>query len=220
MKPISLHYFTGLMEKVIYVFHGNGNPCKMMIFITIIQPKIHEHCFYFKLFFTSKQFLSGHNSQKQSHIFFNINNMFKNSFTNCLFRSSRTFFLISFRSSGTFLKNHETFSGAATNKKICSEAAAQNFTVTAHTLCEDFHGLSMFMKNIIDGWLKNFVQKSNAVILLNLHRFVESLFNPKFLAPILRIFGNFSIFLLAAKLWSGAFGPVLETLSGILSLPE
>ena len=49
MKAIGLNYFTGQMEKVIYVFHGNGNSF-YMIFITIIQPKIHKHCFYFELF--------------------------------------------------------------------------------------------------------------------------------------------------------------------------
>ena len=76
------------------------------------------------------------------------------------------------------------------------------------------------MKNIFDGWLKNFVQESKAVILLQLHRFIEPLLNPKSLAPILGIWGKFSISLLATKLYAGAFGPVLETSSGILSLPK
>ena len=70
------------------------------------------------------------------------------------------------------------------------------------------------------GWLKNFLQESNAGILLHIHRFLEALFNPKSLAPILGILGNISIFLLATKLCAGTFGPVLETSSGILSLPE
>ena len=77
---------------------------------------------------------------------------------------------------------------------MCSEAAAQIFTVAVHNWYEDFHGLLRVMKKIFDGWLKNFLQESNAVILLHLHKFVESL------APILGIFGNFSIFLLATNL--------------------
>ena len=76
------------------------------------------------------------------------------------------------------------------------------------------------MKNIFDGWCKNFVQESNAVILLHLRRSVESPSDPKSLAPILGIVGNFSIFLHAAKLCVGAFGPVLQKSSGILSPPE
>ena len=43
------------------------------------------------------------------------------------------------------------------------------------------------MKNIFDGWLKDLVQESNAVILLHLHRLVETLFYPKSLAPLLGI---------------------------------
>ena len=68
MKPISLHYLTGLMKKVAYIFHGSGDSFNM-IFITINQPKIHKHL-YFKLFFTSKYFLSEHNFKKQLHIFY------------------------------------------------------------------------------------------------------------------------------------------------------
>ena len=52
------------------------------------------------------------------------------------------------------------FSGAATHllkhKKYLPEAAAQIFTVAAqniHTLREDFHNLSMFMKISMMGWL-------------------------------------------------------------------
>ena len=61
---------TGQMKKVVYIFHGNGDSFNMMIFITIIQPKIHKYHLYFKLFFTSKYFLSGHNSKKKLRIFF------------------------------------------------------------------------------------------------------------------------------------------------------
>ena len=88
--------------------------------------------------------------------------------------------------------------------------------------CTNFHSCSTkkfvwwfswpikVMKNIFDGWCKNFVQESNAVIL---RRFVESPSDPKSLASILGIVGNFSIFLHAAKLCVGAFGPVLEIIS-------
>ena len=61
---MSLNYFTDQIKKVIYVFHSNGNSLDMMIFITIVQPKIHKSngfrkyvsivfilsCFYFKIF--------------------------------------------------------------------------------------------------------------------------------------------------------------------------
>ena len=61
---ISLNYFTSHIKKVIYVFHGNWDSFDM-IFITVIQPKIHKSngllkrrisdmfpsCFYFNLFF-------------------------------------------------------------------------------------------------------------------------------------------------------------------------
>ena len=123
---------------MIHVFHSNEDSFDM-IFITIIQPKIHKgngflricfQCFYFNLFSLQNNFLSGHNSKKQSHIFFlseavikylsrsshmlNIE-MFLESATQsstyskticCTFsfRSSRS--LISFRSSHTFFKKH------------------------------------------------------------------------------------------------------------------
>ena len=81
------------MKKVIYVFHGNGNSFNM-IFITIIQPKTHKHRFYFKLFhFKIFLRLGGHNSKKKLHIFFQK-------------QSHILFFLISFRSSRTFLKKN------------------------------------------------------------------------------------------------------------------
>ena len=138
MKPISLNYLTGHIKKMIHVFHSNEDSFDM-IFITIIQPKIHKgngflricfQCFYFNLFSLQNNFLSGHNSKKQSHIFFlseavikylsrsshmlNIE-MFLESATQsstyskticCTFsfRSSRS--LISFRSSHTFFKKH------------------------------------------------------------------------------------------------------------------
>ena len=76
------------------------------------------------------------------------------------------------------------------------------------------------MKNIFDGWLRNFVQESNTVIPLDLHRFVEPLFGSHSLAPFLGFFGNFLIFLLATKLCADAFWHVLETSSVIPSLPE
>ena len=46
-----------------YIFHGNEDSFDMMIFTTIIQPKIHKHHLYFNLFFTSKYFLSRHDSK-------------------------------------------------------------------------------------------------------------------------------------------------------------
>ena len=118
MKPITLNYFTGQMKKVIYVFHGNGNSFNM-IFITIIQPKTHKHRFYFKLFhFKIFLRLGGHNSKKKLHIFFQK-------------QSHILFFLISFRSSRTFLKKkHEIFPEAAThllrNKKYELHISFQN----------------------------------------------------------------------------------------------
>ena len=42
IKPIGLNYFTGQIKKTIHVFHSNGNSFNMMIFISIIQPKIHK----------------------------------------------------------------------------------------------------------------------------------------------------------------------------------
>ena len=63
-----------------------------------------------------------------------------------MFKSNRTFFLISFRSSHTFLKKHRNILRSSHTKKICSGTAAKIFTVTAHTLCEDFHSLSIVMK--------------------------------------------------------------------------
>ena len=47
-------------------------------------------------------------------------------------------------------------------KKICSEAAAQFFTVAAqniHTLREDFHSLSMVMKTSMMRWFKKLCSK-------------------------------------------------------------
>ena len=76
------------------------------------------------------------------------------------------------------------------------------------------------MKNIFDGWLRNFVQESNTVIPLDLYRFVEPLFGSHSLAPFLGFFGNFLIFLLATKLCADAFWHVLETSSVIPSLPK
>ena len=55
------------------------------------------------------------------------------------------FFLISFRSSRTFLKKHEIFSilrSSCTHKKYVQIF----FTVAAHSLHEDFHNPSMVMK--------------------------------------------------------------------------
>ena len=63
------------------------------------------------------------------------------------------------------------------------------------------------------GWLKNFAQESNAVILLHFPRFVEPLFDPKSLVQTFGFFGNFSIFLPTTKLCAGAFRPVLENIS-------
>ena len=85
-------------------------------------------------------------SEKQPHICLNTKNMFRNSCTHFLFRSSRTFYLISFRKSRTFFKKHELF----------SEAAAQFFTVAVqNTLCEDFHNLSIVMKTfLMDNFIK------------------------------------------------------------------
>ena len=82
MKIISLNYCTGHIKKGIYVFQRNGNSFGMMIFITIIQLKIHKsngfpkqricfHCFYFNLSLLQNISLSGHISKKkQLHIFF------------------------------------------------------------------------------------------------------------------------------------------------------
>ena len=60
------------------------------------------------------------------------------------------------------------------------------------------------MESVFDGLFKNFVQEPNTVILLHLHRFAETLLNPKSLTPTLDIFGNFSIFWLVTNLCSGA----------------
>ena len=76
------------MKKVIYIFHGNGDSFNM-IFITIIQPKIHNMVFILSSF-TSKYFFSGHNSKKQRHNFFQ--------------KQSHIFSQYLFRGSGTFLK--------------------------------------------------------------------------------------------------------------------
>ena len=42
-------YLTGQTKKVAYIFHDNGDSFNI-IFITIIQQKIHKHHLYFKLF--------------------------------------------------------------------------------------------------------------------------------------------------------------------------
>ena len=185
-----------------------------MVFIAIIQPKIHEsnrrllkcfhHVFILSCFhFISENLLNGHNSKKQLHIH--------------KFRSSGTF---AFRSSRTFFEKYKMFPEAATHllKQLhkfsrflhkmywssctffLSEAVAQIFQGFYTHLELNILLLKKVMKDIFDGWLKNFLQESNAVMLLDLHKFVESL------APILGIFCNFSIFLLATNLWSGAFG--------------
>ena len=128
-----------------------------------------QHRFYFKLFHF-KIFLKWTNSQKQLHIFFQKQShiFFFNIFSEaaasslksikysqkqphiCIFtkniQKQLHIFLISFRSSRTFLKKHEIFLEAATHtKKICSEAAA-------HALCKGFHIFSRVMKNIFDGY--------------------------------------------------------------------
>ena len=83
--------------------------------------------FLFKLFYY-KYFLSGHNSKKQLHIFF----------SEAVAHFSRYLSEAVARS----LKKHEIFP----EKKKCSKAAAEIFTVAAHTSRENFHKLSMFMK--------------------------------------------------------------------------
>ena len=54
----------------------------------------------------------------------------------------------------SFRKQSHIFSEAATQKKICSEAAAQIFTVAAqNTLRDDFQNLLMVMKTpLMDGF--------------------------------------------------------------------
>ena len=42
MKLISLNYLTGQMKNLAFVFHNNWDSFDMVIFITIIQPKIHK----------------------------------------------------------------------------------------------------------------------------------------------------------------------------------
>ena len=65
-------------------------------------------------------------------------------------KSRAAHFLNIFQKQPYVLKKHEILSEAATQtKKICSEAAAQFFTVAAqniHTLREDFHNLSKLRK--------------------------------------------------------------------------
>ena len=73
-----------------------------------------------------------------------------------------------------YLKKHQIFPEAATHllehKKYVrnqqhiffQKQSHKFFTVSAqniHTLRKDFHNLLMVMKNIFDGWLKNFVGK-------------------------------------------------------------
>ena len=107
MKPISLNYFTGQMRKVIYVFHSNGNSFDM-IFITVIQPKIHKSNGFLRICFQiQNSFLSGHNFKKQPHIF---------SFNRFQKQSLNIFSKAAARS----LKNIEMFLEAATHKKNIS----------------------------------------------------------------------------------------------------
>ena len=82
--------------------------------------------------------LRGHYSQKQSHIFFNIKNMFKNSCTNFLFIRSRTFFLIPFRSSRTFLKKQEIFSKNMLKHKKHVQKQLYKFSRLVHTFLKIF----------------------------------------------------------------------------------
>ena len=62
------------------------------------------------------------------------------------FRSSRTFFLTLSGSVARFLKNTIYSQEQPHTQKICSKAAAQIFTIAAHTLRENFHNLSIVMK--------------------------------------------------------------------------
>ena len=77
--------------------------------------------------------------------------------------SSFTYFF--FKGSHKFIKKHEIFSEAACCTKHIhfawsqSQPAAQNI----YTLHEDFHNLSMIMKNTFDGWLKTLFRNLTAV---------------------------------------------------------
>ena len=71
-------------------------------------------------------------SQKWPHIFLKTKN---------IFQKQLHIFLISSRSSRTFLKKHEIFSEAAAHKKNMFRTAAQNID----NLREDFHNLFGWM---------------------------------------------------------------------------
>ena len=81
-----------------------------------------------------------------------------------ILRSSRTFFLNIFSEAAAGSLKHMKYSQEQPHtKRICSEAAAQIFTVPTqniHTVREDFHNLSMVMKTS----LMEFVQKSNGLV--------------------------------------------------------
>ena len=105
------------------VFHSNGNSFNMMISISITQSKIHKSngflkqrtCFrrfYFNLFFTSKYFLSRHNSKKQLHIFF-LSEIVVNIFSEAAARS---------------LKHIEIFLEVATHKKYQLHSFCTKYT--------------------------------------------------------------------------------------------
>ena len=66
---ISLNCFTGQAKKMVYVFHTNGNSFDM-IFITIIQPKIHKSNGFLKCF--HRVFILICFSLQSSHTIFNI----------------------------------------------------------------------------------------------------------------------------------------------------
>ena len=193
----------------------------MMIFITIIQPKIHKsnefpqcfHLFYFNRFFTSKYFLSGHNflSEAVSHFFLLID-----------FRSTRTFFLNIFsEAAARSLKKHWNVSRSS--HTIFNIKKYQLHTFFQKQSHKFFHGfctkytnfVSKIFHNIFEGWLKNFVKNlTPSYFHTSLGRFA------RLLTPILRILGNFSIILLATNLCSGTLRPAIDASSGLLSLPE
>ena len=131
----------------------------MMIFITIIQPKI------FRSVFTSKYFLSGRNSKKQLHVFFLLIDL-RSTGTSFSFNRFQKQFLISFQKQPTFFKKHGNVSRSSHTifniKKIYSEAAVYfsfrssrfrgSCTKHTHFVLKVFHNLSMIMKNIFDGY--------------------------------------------------------------------
>ena len=115
MKIISLNYFTGQIKKVIYVFHSKGNSFDMMIFITIIQPKIHKadgvsRCKYVFIIFILICF--HFKTDLKVDIILRSSSTFS-------FRSSRTFFLnIFLEAAARSLKNIEIQLGAATKSSV------------------------------------------------------------------------------------------------------